>query len=46
MNTPGTMGCWTWRFRWDWVNADAAERLARITAVSGRTRFERLALPA
>lgn len=46
MNTPGTMGCWTWRFHWDWVRPEHAERLARITAVSGRTRFARLQLPA
>ena len=46
MNTPGTMGCWTWRFRWDWVRPEHAERLARVTAVSGRTRFARLQLPA
>ena len=46
MNTPGLMGAWTWRFRWDWVYPEHAERLGRITAASGRTRFERLALPA
>jgi 4-alpha-glucanotransferase len=42
MNTPGSMGCWTWRFRWDWVRPEHAQRLARITAVSGRTGFNRL----
>lgn len=46
MNTPGTVGCWTWRFRWDWVSAESTERLARMTAACGRTRFERLHLPA
>jgi 4-alpha-glucanotransferase len=42
MNTPGTMGCWSWRFKWDWVGADLAQRLANITAASGRTGFDRL----
>ena len=46
MNTPGTVGCWTWRFKWDWVNAAAAETLVRITAAARRTGFERLPLPA
>ena len=46
MNTPGTVGCWTWRFQWEWVGSEAAERLAHITAASGRTRFDRLPLPA
>ena len=46
MNTPGTIGCWTWRFKWDWVTGEATEKLARITAASGRTRFDRLPLPA
>jgi len=46
MNTPGTVGCWTWRFQWEWVGGEAAERLARITAASARTRFDRLPLPA
>ena len=40
MNTPGSMDCWTWRFRWDWVRPEHAERLARITAVSGRMGLE------
>lgn len=46
MNTPGTIGCWTWRFKWDWVTGEATEKLARITAANGRTRFSRLPLPA
>ncbi|WP_394790263.1 4-alpha-glucanotransferase [Rhodoferax sp.] len=46
MNTPGTVGCWTWRFKWDWVNGAAAETLAHITAAARRTSFERLPLPA
>jgi 4-alpha-glucanotransferase len=37
MNTPGTMGCWTWRFKWEWVNDHAAKALARITVASGRS---------
>ncbi len=44
MNTPGTLGCWTWRFSWDWVGPDLAQRLANITAASGRTGFNRLRL--
>ncbi len=42
MNTPGSMGCWTWRFKWEWVGAEAAVRLAHITAASGRCSFARL----
>lgn len=42
MNRPGTMGCWRWRFSWDWVDPQAAERLRKLTAVSGRVGFERL----
>ena len=45
MNTPGLMGAWTWRFRWDWVRPEHAERLGRITAAGGRTGFARLQLP-
>ena len=36
MNTPGTMGCWTWRFIWDWVKPPVTQRLAQLTADSGR----------
>lgn len=42
MNTPGTMGCWTWRFKWDWVGPEVAAQLANITAASGRVGFNRL----
>lgn len=42
MNTPGTLGCWAWRFSWDWVGPDVAQRLANITAASGRVGFNRL----
>ncbi len=44
MNTPGTMGCWTWRFSWDWVGPQAAGRLGNLTAASGRGRFDLLTL--
>lgn len=36
MNTPGTMGCWTWRFSWDWFDEQLSYRLRQITAESGR----------
>ena len=36
MNIPGTTGCWSWRFKWDWVGPQPAERLARLTVASGR----------
>ncbi len=44
MNTPGTMGCWTWRFNWGWVEPEAARQLADITAASGRVAFAWLKL--
>jgi 4-alpha-glucanotransferase len=44
MNTPGTMGCWAWRFNWEWVGPESAQRLLAITAASGRVGFERLKL--
>lgn len=44
MNRPGTMGCWDWRFKWDWVTGEATDRLARLAAASGRADFGRLAL--
>ena len=46
MNTPGTMGCWSWRFVWDWVGPQHADQLLRITAASGRCDLDRLRLPA
>ena len=46
MNTPGTMGCWSWRFSWDWVEPQAAQQLLQMAAVSGRVGSERLNLPA
>jgi len=42
MNTPGITGCWSWRFKWEWVGPEVAEQLANITAASGRVGFERL----
>ena len=42
MNTPGTMGCWSWRFKWQWVPTEVAKQLARISAASGRANFELL----
>ena len=42
MNTPGTMSCWSWRFRWEWVAPDVAPRFANITAASGRVGFDRV----
>ena len=44
MNTPGTMGCWSWRFKWEWVGPEVAQQLANITAASGRVGFDRLKL--
>lgn len=44
MNTPGSMGCWTWRFKWDWVKPEVARRLADMTAASGRVGFSWLKL--
>ena len=36
MNTPGTMGCWSWRFAWDWVTPAVTHRMASLTVASGR----------
>jgi len=44
MNTPGTMGCWSWRFSWDRVGPEVARQLANISAASGRVGFDRLAI--
>jgi 4-alpha-glucanotransferase len=43
MNSPGTLGHWTWRFRWADVPAEAARRLAVLSAATGRAPFGRLA---
>jgi 4-alpha-glucanotransferase len=44
MNTPGSMGCWTWRFEWPQVGAEPAARLAHTAAAYGRAAIERLQL--
>ncbi len=36
MNTPGTMGCWTWRFSWDWIDPEMTRQLRQITVASSR----------
>jgi 4-alpha-glucanotransferase len=44
MNTPGQMDSWTWRFRWDQVGPQPAQRLAQMAAAYGRAPIERLQL--
>jgi 4-alpha-glucanotransferase len=46
MNSPGLLECWTWRFRWDQVDQDVAQRLATLSAAFGRAPIERLSLAA
>jgi 4-alpha-glucanotransferase len=46
MNTPGSLDCWTWRFRWDQVRPESARRLAELSAAYGRAPIDRLHLPA
>ncbi|HTT11228.1 MAG TPA: 4-alpha-glucanotransferase [Burkholderiaceae bacterium] len=46
MNTPSKLDCWTFRFDWDQVGPQPAERLARLAATYGRAPIERLNLPA
>lgn len=36
INTPGSTSCWTWRFGWDWVGADAAASLLDMSLSYGR----------
>ena len=36
LNTPGQTGAWEWRFRWDWVAPDLAQRLGQLSAGFGR----------
>jgi 4-alpha-glucanotransferase len=37
MNQPATVtGNWQWRFRWDWLATDLAERLRHLNALYGR----------
>ncbi len=45
MNTPGTTGCWTWRYDWDWFPSEMTARLARLTAATGRASLDHLQLP-
>ncbi len=45
MNTPGSQQCWTWRFTWEMVGAETADRLARISAAYGRAPLAQLGLP-
>ena len=42
MNTPGLIGCWTWRFKWDYVGSDVGRRLSELCALSGRTGQDRM----
>jgi 4-alpha-glucanotransferase len=44
MNTPGSMGCWEWRFDWNMVDRGAARQLAAISAAYGRAPMSHLAL--
>jgi len=39
MNTPGTVGPanWTWRFAWDWLDAESTRVLGVIARASGRS---------
>ncbi len=47
MNFPGTTdGNWEWRFSWDQVGPQHADRLYELTALSNRTAPDRLNLPA
>ena len=47
MNLPGTtVGNWEWRFTWDQVRPEHADRLYRETALTSRTSGDRLNLPA
>ena len=43
MNIPGTIeGNWEWRFTWDQVGTDSANRLYELTALYGRCNPDRL----
>ena len=44
MNTPGLLGCWTWRFDWRQVGPEPALRLAELGAAYGRAPIDRLGL--
>ena len=36
MNTPGSMGCWTWRFSWDWFDPSVSQKMAQLARESSR----------
>jgi len=40
MNTPGQTDCWTWRFDWEMVGPEPAQRLARFCTAHGRAYFD------
>ncbi len=42
MNMPGYIGYWEWRFTWDYVGSEPAERLSQLCALAGRTSPDRL----
>ena len=44
MNTPARLDCWTWRFAWDQVGPEPAQRLAQLSAAYGRAPIDRLGL--
>jgi len=44
MNTPARLDCWTWRFAWDQVGPEPAQRLAQLSATYGRAPIDRLNL--
>jgi 4-alpha-glucanotransferase len=47
MNFPGTeQGNWEWRFSWDQVRPEHAQRMYEIAALYGRANPDRLQLPA
>lgn len=45
MNQPGHIGCWTWRFDWDMVGPEPAQRLAALSAATGRAPDALAGLP-
>lgn len=46
MNFPGTaLGNWDWRFAWEQVGPEHAQKMYEIAALSGRALPDRLNLP-
>ncbi len=41
MNTPGRLDCWTWRFVWEEVGSEPAQKLASLAVAFGRTPKQR-----